>query len=241
MFSWKVEDMKLLNTKNHGGVYVGGNYVFPEMSKVSREDKIQFIDSMNKGVMTHLLNLIKQWNKDVDTLPKDSWGSVKTVSLKAWIKRNDKCEYRNGYSLLDDDYKYGKFHILGCERWIQHDPENKGAQYDTYDDIVDEIFYRQLNPCLKEEEAYFKSVDPYEIAKSKLKKYVNKYHTYFGIRLVFSSDDTVVIPTEPERWKGPEITLDQANILVKMFEQLDATIEDLTSKTSEEFKKLEEY
>ena len=31
----------------------------------------------------------EKYENDMNELPKDQWGMVKTVSLKAWIKKND--------------------------------------------------------------------------------------------------------------------------------------------------------
>ena len=39
-------------------------------------------------------------------MPKDGWGEVKTVSLKAWLKRND------SRHLIDDSYIYGDIKLL---------------------------------------------------------------------------------------------------------------------------------
>ena len=87
MFTWNVEDMALLNQK--GGVILGKEKIYDCEHKILRDDKIAFVDSMQDGVLSYLLFLIEKFNEDKENMPKDSWGHVKTVSLKAWIKKND--------------------------------------------------------------------------------------------------------------------------------------------------------
>ena len=100
MFNWKVEEMKLMNSKkNFNGAY------FLE-DEVSREDKIAFVDSMQDGKLSYIIAMIRKFESERDSMPKSQWGKVKTVSLKAWLKRND-----TGYTrpIFNNDYYHGKF------------------------------------------------------------------------------------------------------------------------------------
>ena len=91
MFEWKVEDMALMNQKS--GLFLGKEKIYNCESKVLREDKIAFVDSFQEGKLSYLLYLIDKFNEDYDSLTKTKsiFGNeeVKTVSLKAWIKRTD--------------------------------------------------------------------------------------------------------------------------------------------------------
>lgn len=108
MFIWIMEDMELLNQKD--GVFVGDEMIYDCETMLCTQDKIDFIDKMQEGKMSYLLGLIEQINKDKDTLKFDNTGYIKTVSLKAWIKKND------SRGLLDDWYKYGNFTIVGAKK-----------------------------------------------------------------------------------------------------------------------------
>ena len=63
MFEWKVEDMALLNQK--GGVFIGKEKIYDCESKVSREDKIAFVDSFQDGKLSYLLSLIDKFKEDM--------------------------------------------------------------------------------------------------------------------------------------------------------------------------------
>ena len=155
MFEWKVEEMRLMNTtKNLKGIY-------PFEDEVSREDKIAFVDLLQDGKLSYIIAMIQKFETEKDSLPKDKWGHVKTVSLKAWLKRND-----IGYSrpIFNQDYFHGFFSLLGTERNIQSNSMNiKGNYYDPYDDLVDSIFHKQLVKCEKQEKEYFLEHDEFSI------------------------------------------------------------------------------
>ena len=221
MFEWKVEDMKLLNQR--GGMFFGKEKIYDCEHKVSREDKIYFVDSMQNGALSYLLKLIEKFNNDKANLPKDSWGNVKTVSLKAWIKRNDTKYSRH---IIDDIYNYGKYRLLGMSRYITND--FKGA-YDTYEDLVDEAFHRQLNECKKKEHKYFLEHDEYSILK---RKFRDKNHcTTFGVRICDCSDGKMYVYDTDNDDNRREITIDELKELLAKYEQLDALVEKLTAET----------
>lgn len=221
MFEWKVEEMVLMN--NHADDYTGRCKVsvYACESFVSREDKIAFVDSMTDGKLSYLLSLIEKFNADKEGFPKDSWGDVKTVSLKAWIKRNDTKYSRK---LIDDWYEYGKYNLLGCERYIQ---SNRKGSYDYYEDLVDEVFRRQLMKCEEEERKYFCEHDEYSILK---KRYREKgYNTTFGIHICDWSSGRLTIADDNDNER--DITIDELRELLSKYEQLDALVEKLTKET----------
>lgn len=225
MFEWKVEEMKLMN--NHNDIY-NGRYktnVYSCESSASRDDKIAFVDSMQDGKLSYILSLIEKFNADKESLPKkDSMfgePEVKTTSLKAWIKRND-TKYKT--PLIDDWFKYGKYNILGCERNIQS--IHKGT-YDYYDDLVDEVFRRQLMECEREEEKYFSEHDEYSILKKKFEEKNNQYRTTFGAEIWTGSSGIQVGDPDKRR----ELTIEELKELLFKYEQLDELVEKLTKET----------
>lgn len=223
MFEWKVEEMRLRNERQHF------NKVYDLEYNVPREDKIAFIDQMQDGKMSYLLDLIEKYNQHCDDFPKDRWGDPKTVSLKAWLKKND------SKKMVDIDFKYGKFHFIGLDRYIQR--SNKRGGYDIYDDLVDELFNRQLHECRIEEDKYFKEHDEYEILKEKFRN--RKYGTTFGVNIAECSDGRIFVYKENEDasaaiWNNKDvrdITVDELKELLDKYDRLDKLVEKLSLET----------
>lgn len=222
MFEWKLEDMALLNQK--GGVFIGKEKIYNCENKVSREDKIDFVDSKQKGILSYLLSLIEMFDKDKEGMPKDQWGEVKTVSLKAWIRRND-TKYNR--PIIDDHYHYGRYYILGMERWIT---SNGKQHYDTYEDLVDELFHRQLKECEKEEYKYFLEHDEYSILKQKFRD--KNFSTTFGVRIGDCSDGKLYVYGNDSYEDRREITIEELKDLLSKYEQLEMLVEKLTAETN---------
>ena len=176
--------------------------------------------------MSYLLELIGKFENDKLNMPKDNWGGVKTVSLKAWIKRNDK---KYGRPIIDDYYHYGRYYILGMERWIE---SNSKGHYDTYEDLVDELFHRQLKECKKEEKKYFLEHDEYSILKEKFRN--KNYNTTFGVNIATCSDGAIYIYEGDSFYesKRREITIDELKYLLSRYEELDKLVEKITVETN---------
>ena len=225
MFEWKVEDMALLNQK--GGVFIGKEKIYDCESNVSREDKIAFVDSLQDGKLSYLLYLIDKFKEDYDSLAKQKsiFGNeeVKTVSLKAWIKRTD-TKYNR--PIIDDSYKYGEYYILGSRRNIT---SNSKYTYDTYEDLVDEIFHRQLKECEDKERKYFTEHDEYSILKKKFRD--RNYNTTFGVRICDWSSGRLTIRDNENEDLERDITIDELKDLLSKYEQLDSLVEKLTAET----------
>lgn len=232
MFNWKVEEMALLNEK--GGVCIGKEKIYACESSVSKEDKIAFVDSMQDGKLSYILALIDKFNEDKATLPKDRWGSVKTVSLKAWIRRNDTKYDR---PIIDDVYNYGKYYLLGTGRYITDSDKEAYAYkgtYDTYADVVDELFHRQLKECKKKEHQYFLEHDEYSILKEKFRN--KNYHTTFGVHIAQCSDGKIYVYEKSDSdgfydSNKREITAEELKYLLARYDELDALVAKITAET----------
>lgn len=219
MFEWKVEDLKLINDKMNLKDKMSGTICFSYERTTSREDKIAFIDKMQDGKMSYILGLREKYNNDKNELPKDQWGRVKTVSLKAWIKKND------SRGIVDNRYHYGTIQLLGTTIDIRENGYN--PYWKTKDDI-DELFYRQLCECVKKEEEYFKTHDGYEILKSSLKENIKKYGTTFGVDIVISSNGSISIGDFDN---CRPITTDELKELLGNYEKLETYINELSDNT----------
>lgn len=223
-YEWKVEDMALLNEKCN--IHIGKEKIYSCEHKTSREDKIAFVDSLQDDKLSCILNLIDKFNEDKEKLPKNEFGTVKTVSLKAWIKRNDPRkvirDYNAGFTRM------GSFYFLACERNITY--LHKG-NFDTYEDLVDEIFHRQLKECKMKERQYFLEHDEYSVLKKKVNECIDKYKTTFGVPIGYSSNGEMYVYTE-DYVNSREITIDELKKMLSKYEQLEAFIEKLTKETS---------
>ena len=223
MFIWKVEDMKLRNRQPRRR---STSLDFIEDLEVSYEDKLEFVDRMNDNMLSYILQLFRKFKEDEPSMPRDRWQSPRTQSIIAWCKRNDP------KNVVDKTYRHGKINFLGSERYIQHGEDGKGP-YDTFDNIVAEMFHRQLIKCLHMEDVYFRETDEYEVAKQAVRDYSDKYGTTFGMRLSFSSNGSIKVVASGESFEGPEITLEQCRILIDHYKTLETTIGDLTRQVQD--------
>lgn len=224
MFTWKVEEMALMNERNKDA---GKEKNYACESQVSREDKIEFVDRMQDGKLSYILALIDKFNEDKTTLPKDKWGAVKTVSLIAWIKRNDTKYDR---PIIDIMYNYGRYYLLGMHRYIMH--QYKGT-YDTHNDLVDEAFHRQLKECKQQEEKYFLEHDEYSVLKERFRK--KKYNTTFGVHIATCSDGNIYIYEGSDGFYDSakrEITIDELKYMLVKYDELDQLVAKITAETN---------
>lgn len=208
---WKLEDMKLMN---NSGYYVGKTKIY-DCESISKDEKIEFLDKMYDGKISKMIKLVEKLNQEKDDLPKDHCGSVKTVSLKAWIKRNDK------YKLLKD-YILGEFYI-GGRRILSF---NRKAYYEYHDDAIDQIFHDKLKELEREERKYFNSTDEYSVLKSKLRKKVDEA-CVFDLNLTFCSDGTISIRKEDDWDIKRDITIDEIKSILLQYEKLETFIQTL--------------
>ena len=224
MFKWDVKEMALLKEfkENNGKAR---DYIFKCESELSREEKIDFVDERHDGKLSYILGLVDKFNAEKDDLPKDSYGNIKTVSLKAWITKYGKSDYRR---MIDD---YGKVYFVNCDRWIAHNMDK--TYYDTHEDYVDEIFHRVLYILKDEEKKYFEQHDEYEILKSKFRNDRN-FSTTFGVHISICSDDNIYVYNKENNDKRP-ITIDELKLFLAMDEKLKAYEQELCKQVNIEF------
>lgn len=166
-FNWNVEELKLMNMQVVDGV-------FDCEDKVSREDKIAFIDSMQDGAMSYIVSVGEKFLAEKDTLKTDECGNIKTVSLRAWVNRNDK---------KDKFEEQGMYEVLRLRANIKNYPNVHPIWSRDNKDIVDAAFNAQLQKCLEKEKCYFYENDTNnQLAKMVCQKMV-KYGYDFGYTL----------------------------------------------------------
>lgn len=223
MFQWKVEDMALVNERKavEGDK---GTYIY-KCEKASREEKIEFVDKMQEGKLSYLVNLADKFQKEKDEISKNKKGEINTNSLKAWVKRNDT------RSLIDIKWRYGTFNFLSTQRDIMNiNQSSYTVRYDSYDNFVDEVFHRQLVKCEEEERKYFLSHDEYSILKAKFREKQSKYPTTFGVYIWDCSDGRICVAHE-DGDKERDITIQELRELLDKYAQLEELEEKLTAET----------
>lgn len=156
MFIWTVEEMKLLNmARDEKGV-------FACESETSFEDKVAFVDRFHNGYLSYILNLAEKFQADLPTLKKNESGHlrgrVKTVSLQAWLKKNDTMGIADTWS-----DSCGVISIAGVRRniqcidydianWEQNGHISKSC---GVFELVDSCFHNCLKNCLLLEQEYY--------------------------------------------------------------------------------------
>lgn len=154
-YNWNIADYKLMNERKKVMGRWKNEVVFNDVYRYNKPDKITFVDSIIDGKLTRIIEAVKAYINDVDTIKKDSWGYPKANSLNAWIKRNKFDD------VIDTNYNPGQFRIFGMERKLWNAYEK--FSYDNLADLVDEAFNRTLHHLADEEEKHFKNNDTYAI------------------------------------------------------------------------------
>lgn len=219
MFSWDVSKGTLTKERQ---MYGNKNLPFSLENEIStsREDKIAFVDARNDGRLSYIIGVIEKFNIDKENLPKDFYGNVKTVSLKAWIKRNDP------RGAFDADYNCGKLRWFD-ERFLQNF-SHKGA-YALHDDFVDECFHIELISCQREEVKWFNEHDEYSVTMNTvLKKMRNgKFYT-FGLNCTISCNEGLFL--NDDKGNCRRLTLEELNTLIDMNNQVNELVKLMTEQ-----------
>lgn len=218
MFIWNVEEMKLLNEKCV--IYNGDEKVYDCESKTSKEDKIAFIDKMNSGRMSCIIDLINKLEEAQKDMPKDNWGNVKTVAFKAWMKKNDILGLCEEYA----DYKYIYFLNVSY-------PISLLSSQDERNYYIDKMFHVQLIKCEQMESQYFKKHDEYEILKQKLRDKNHEYGISFGVNIGLNSNGHVYV--YDDNWSENtrrDITIDELKLLLKKYAELDLFVDKISKE-----------
>lgn len=221
--SYRVEDLKFFNMKKVSVYkpnprYRNGLKVFEIETEMSIEDKIAFIDEIKDGTATYLLNILKKWEAEKDALPKDQYGNPKTVSKKAWIKRNDKRK------IIDTEYKVGTYHLFS-NYYREMSTTCPTTEYGysleyTGEHIVHQWFHDLCYELYSEEKKYFKEHDPFQKKLKKVIDYGRRYSMCFDCKEL---NDII--------WNGledvPEESLDR---YISAYQKLEQTINHISCK-----------
>lgn len=216
---YKKEELKFLNMNII-------NKIFEIEVELSLEEKIKFINEIEDGKATYLLNLFTKWLKDKETLPKGKYNKINTSSKKAWIRRNDKLK------IIDIEYDYGSYYFLGSK---YPDMDLKcpttdwgyNKQY-TGSHIVHQWFHDLCIKLKNEENKYFKTIDPIEIKLKELKELAKGYNLSFGNKCL---NDIL--------WNNKlkeELTEEKLDKFIETYNKLDKFVDKLSKELEEDLK-----
>lgn len=197
MIEWNIEELKILNNDRK---YLQSLY------DMSFEDKIKFIDQFQNGKMSEILRLINLYQTDKENGKlkfEIKWGKqeVKTVSFKAWLKKNDTMK------LCDDFYKYGHCYFLKDE-YIQN-ITNK-------EEVVNIRLNIEIELLKREERKYFLDHDEQTILECKLEKFIDNYGT-IGFNCLTGSRGLRFGTFESDR----KFTIEEMKMLISKYEELE--------------------
>ena len=196
----------------------GDRKEFPfELKYIPLEDKIKILDKYTESKSTYIFNLLEQFNYDRETLPQDNWGKVKTVSIKAWIRKNVDTNIIG----IDTSYNYGSFNFLGLEHFIQR-KYNYRSTWGTKDGDYREILFEAIMNNFKQSERnWYRENDP-------LIKKINELKGYISLS-TFNSKILNDI-----HWNGKEdITEEQADFYINIGKEFEALQKILADKVAD--------
>jgi hypothetical protein len=222
---WNVEEQILKNSKYTSGIRRYSFNEYPWEYEFSTEDKIEFIDkyASPSGLASYLINLADCLKAERDKMPLDNWGSIKTVSLKAWIRRND------SKGILDNSWHYGHIVTKYLDRYIQA-IDSKG-NYDKYENFIDQMFYKLLSElCLKEEQ-WFAAHDEYSILLNEIKEESRKH----GCLVPIITGSKTQLSDGSDNFVGRDFTLAELKELKAKYNELEQYIEKLKKSISFSF------
>jgi hypothetical protein len=238
MFEWNVEECKLI--KEIKGAFPKPRYEEDFTFKTERElntaEKIEFIDSITNGRCTKLLALLQKYKDERDTLPKDpcKFGTdkTKTVSLKAWLKRND------DEGFFDREYHYGHirpvkdtFLSKGTRGRIST-PDSSRIQdaCENPQKLVDYMFHSAMLECLRAEKQWFRSHDEHSIVTDQFIDLDNSGKFYhFGLVISYGSGGINIHSSDAS---GKERPLSTAELkrLIEFNRKVEEYAESLSSE-----------
>ena len=224
-FEWKVEDMTLMNEK--GNIYICNEKIYKAENELTREEKINFLDSMNDGLTSYILNLADKLKEDKENgvIKKDTYGEMKAISYIAWINRNDT---RN--CIGNSTYNRGEIRFSPCRNINRLDENISMFRSSTYSDYEDEAFHLQLKKLETQEKQYFRKHDEYEILKAKVSEYSYKYGA-FGLNIWRSNNKGLSFyKNDDTNSSKRKLTLDELKLLNSKYEEMDKLYQKISNE-----------
>lgn len=220
---YKVEDLKFFNMKKKD-IWVSSPYmrnglkIFELEDQLSEDEKLAFIDEMKEGIGTYLLNILKRWESEKDSLPKDQYGHPKTVSKKAWIKRNDP------HKIIDITYTLGKYHLFG-RKFLEMSTICPSTDYGysmeyTGKFVVHQWFHDLCQELYYQEKKHFEAHDTKEIKLKEVRELGHSYGVIFDNQTL---NDIV--------WNSKkDVTEEELDAFIAAYKELEEKIQEISKK-----------
>jgi len=219
------ENLVFLNMRKHN-IYKTNPYmtdglkVYAIEKELSLEDKIKIVDIFENNIATYMLDIINKWEDEKDSLSKDQWENPKTVSVKAWIKRNDPKK------IIDTEFKIGKYYLFE-RRFESLDIKCPSTEYGysleyTGEHVVNQWFHNLCAILYKAELKWFKENDSLQIKINKVKDLGNFYGVVFNCKLL---NDIIYNREE-------NVTEEQINIFLSAYEAIEKCVTEQTEVIS---------
>jgi len=193
-----------------------GLKIYAIEKEISLEDKIKIIDIFHNNIATYMLDIIIKWENEKDSLPKDRWDNPKTVSVKAWIKRNDPL------NKIDTEFKIGKYHLFE-RRFESLNIKCPSTEYGysmeyTGEHVVNQWFHNLCVMLYKEELKWFEENDLMQVKINKVKELGKSYRTIFNCKLL---NDIIYNKEE-------NVTEEQINVFLSAYDVIERCIVEQT-------------
>lgn len=186
---YKVEELALLNMEliecnGITGYSNGIDFKLKVEEEMSIEEKIAFIDAMDDGNATYLTDIINKWKNEKESLPKDDSGNPKTVSKKAWFKRNDskKIFSYQSHKCPRVYYYYQGTEFIEIEMICPYSSYSRYTMLYTGENIVHRWFHDLILKMKNEEGKYFKENDQIQKKLTEVYELTRQYKITFGIK-----------------------------------------------------------
>lgn len=223
---YKIKDLQFINT-DYEEVRLerkGMIKIFSIEKRYSLDEKKKFIDELENGIASYMLELIEKWKNDRDTLPQTMYKKVRVTSLKAWLKRNDKKKCITNdedgcYTLFGSIYNLDDYDICPLYKYeINYPYTGENIVHQWFHDLINKLYYKEVD--------YLRSIDPFEIKLQKVIDYAEQYNIYFENRTL---EDIVW-----NRYRDiSEKTLDT---FLAAYEQLGDAVNEITVNLNEKIK-----
>lgn len=182
MKNYVKEDMVILNMKRvHKQKFNSQSpYVYEIEKEMTVEEKIKFIDKYRDGIASYMLDLFDRWENEKDSISKDNSGNIRTVSKKAWIKRNDTRKIVNTEYDLGTYYlfrqRFSSFSTVCPVERYGHDMAYTGSH------VAEQWFHNLLDELFYQEKKHFEDTDPYMIKIKTIKELGSFYGSIFNVK-----------------------------------------------------------
>ena len=117
---------------------------------------------------------------------------------------------------------------------------NQKQRYDTYEDVVDEVFRRLLMECRRQEEAYFKEHDEYSILVEKVthSPYLPLLNIGDGNNDISLWTGSMGIGLGDENGVDRKLTIEELRFLSKACDELEKIVKEYSMEINPQFIKM---